>query len=245
MWEVIEVYWQQILVGQYPQGALGGLVLTLILSVLGLVISFPLSVILALCRVSPFKIFRVPATVIVYVVRGLPLVMMIFWSYFLVPLMVGRSISGFTALLCTLIVYEAAYLSEVVRAGIESLPKGQTEAARSLGLSYWKTMIKVILPQALYNMVPSLISQFVSTIKETSLGYVIGVQEMTFSANQINTQLLTKPFEVFMILALVYFSVCFCLTQLAQALERRVTRKRLGIARNNRSKVDDQVLQSL
>ena len=245
MWEVIEVYWQQILVGQYPQGALGGLVLTLILSVLGLVISFPLSVILALCRVSPFKIFRVPATVIVYVVRGLPLVMMIFWSYFLVPLMVGHSISGFTALLCTLIVYEAAYLSEVVRAGIESLPKGQTEAARSLGLSYWKTMIKVILPQALYNMVPSLISQFVSTIKETSLGYVIGVQEMTFSANQINTQLLTKPFEVFMILALVYFSVCFCLTQLAQALERRVTRKRLGIARNNRSKVDDQVLQSL
>jgi polar amino acid transport system permease protein len=244
MWEVIEVYWQQILVGQYPQGALGGLVLTLILSVLGLIISFPLSVILALCRVSPFKILRVPATVIVYVVRGLPLVMMIFWSYFLVPLMVGHSISGFTALLCTLIVYEAAYLSEVVRAGIESLPKGQTEAARSLGLSYWKTMIKVILPQALYNMVPSLISQFISTIKETSLGYVIGVQEMTFSANQINTQLLTKPFEVFMILALVYFSVCFCLTQLAQALERRITRKRLGIARSNRSKVNDQVLQS-
>jgi polar amino acid transport system permease protein len=245
MWEVIEVYWQQILVGQYPQGALGGLVLTLILSVLGLLVSFPLSIVLALCRVSSLKIFRVPATVIVYVIRGLPLVMMIFWSYFLVPLMVGHTVSGFTALLCTLIIYEAAYLSEVVRAGIESLPKGQTEAARSLGLSYWKTMFKVILPQALYNMVPSLISQFVSTIKETSLGYVIGVQEMTFSANQINTQLLTKPFEVFMILALVYFAVCFCLTQLAQALERNITRKRLGLNRSNRSQVNDQVLQSL
>lgn len=243
MWEIIEVYWQQILVGQYPQGALGGLALTLILSVLGLVISFPLSVILALCRVSPIKVLRVPATVIVYVVRGLPLVMMIFWSYFLVPLMVGHTISGFTALICTLIVYEAAYLSEVIRAGIESLPKGQTEAARSLGLSYWKTMIKVVLPQALYNMVPSLISQFISTIKETSLGYVIGVQEMTFSANQINTQLLTKPFEVFMILALVYFSVCFCLTQLAQVLERRITRKRLGINSSKRSEENDPVLQ--
>lgn len=243
MWEIIEVYWQQILVGQYPQGVLGGVALTLILSVLGLLISFPLSVAIALCRVSPWRALRVPATVLVYVVRGLPLVMMIFWSYFLVPLMVGHTVSGFTALLCTLIVYEAAYLSEVVRAGIESLPKGQTEAARSLGLSYWKTMIKVILPQALYNMVPSLISQFISTIKETSLGYVIGVQELTFSANQINTQLLTKPFEVFLILALVYFVVCFCLTQLAQTLEKRITRKRLGVNTVSRSKTNDPVLQ--
>ncbi|HDS0916523.1 TPA: amino acid ABC transporter permease [Pseudomonas putida] len=243
MWEIIEVYWQQILVGQYPQGVLGGVALTLILSVLGLLISFPLSVAIALCRVSPWRALRVPATVLVYVVRGLPLVMMIFWSYFLVPLMVGHTVSGFTALLCTLIVYEAAYLSEVVRAGIESLPKGQTEAARSLGLSYWKTMIKVILPQALYNMVPSLISQFISTIKETSLGYVIGVQELTFSANQINTQLLTKPFEVFLILALVYFVVCFCLTQLAQTLEKRITRKRLGVNTASRSKTNDPVLQ--
>ncbi|MBV7547370.1 amino acid ABC transporter permease [Pseudomonas sp. PDM26] len=243
MWEVIEVYWQQILVGQYPQGVLGGVALTLILSVLGLLISFPLSVLIALCRISPFKLFRIPATILVYVIRGLPLVMMIFWSYFLVPLMVGHTVSGFTALLCTLIVYEAAYLSEVVRAGIESLPKGQTEAARSLGLSYRKTMLKVILPQALYNMVPSLISQFISTIKETSLGYVIGVQELTFSANQINTQLLTKPFEVFMILALVYFVVCFCLTQLAQTLEKRITRKRLGVSSVNRSEANDPVLQ--
>ena len=243
MFEILQVYWQQLLLGQYPQGALGGIALTLILSVLGLVVSFPLSVLLALCRVSPYRVLKVPATVLVYVVRGLPLVMMIFWSYFLVPMVVGHSISGFAALLCTLIIYEAAYLSEVVRAGIEGLPQGQMEASRSLGLSYLGAMRKVILPQALYNMVPSLLSQFVSTIKETSLGYVIGVQELTYSANQINTQLLTKPFQVFAISALTYFLVCTCLTQAARYLERRITRKRLGVP-SQRSLENDPVLQS-
>ncbi|MNM33369.1 putative glutamine ABC transporter permease protein GlnP [compost metagenome] len=244
MLDIIQNNWQQLLVGQFPQGELGGLALTLILSVLGLLISFPLSIGLAFCRISPFPVIRVPATVLVYVVRGLPLVMLVFWSYFLVPILVGKSVSGFTALLCTLVIYEAAYLSEVVRAGIESVPQGQIEAARSLGLSYRKTMLKVVLPQALYNMVPSLISQFVSLIKETSIGYVISVQEITFSANQINTQLLTRPFEVFAILALTYYSVCFCLTQLAHYAERRITRKRLGFNTKNGSKLNDPVLES-
>jgi polar amino acid transport system permease protein len=243
MLEIIEVYWQQLLLGQYPQGALGGIALTLILSVVGLLVSFPLSVVLALCRISPYRAFKVPATILVYVVRGLPLVMMIFWSYFLVPIIIGHSISGFAALLCTLIIYEAAYLSEVVRAGIEGLPKGQMEASRSLGMSYFGAMRKVILPQALYIMVPSLLSQFVSTIKETSLGYVIGVQELTFSANQINTQLLTQPFQVFAISAMTYFLVCTCLTQTARYLERRVTRKRLGTP-SQRGLEHDPVLQS-
>ena len=89
-------------------------------------------------------------------------------------------------------------------------------------------MRRVILPQALYNMLPSMLSQFISTIKETTLGYVINVQELTFAANQINNQLLTKPFQVFFILALTYYVVCFSLTQLAQWLERRIAHKRLG-----------------
>ncbi|MDF3834794.1 amino acid ABC transporter permease [Cupriavidus basilensis] len=244
MFDILRDNWQLLLVGQYPQGPLGGLALTLILSVLGLVISFPISILLAVARVSPWKVFRVPATVIVYVVRGVPLVMLIFWSYFLVPLLVGHGVTGFTTLLCTLIIYEAAYLSEVVRAGIEALPRGQTEAARALGLSYLQTLRQIILPQAIYNMVPSIVSQFVSTIKETSLGYVISVQELTFSANQVNTNLLTRPFEVFLILALIYFAVCFCLTQFAHSLERRVTRRRSGAAASNRSYQNDSVLQS-
>ncbi|GAB7549546.1 amino acid ABC transporter permease [Cupriavidus sp. CuC1] len=220
--------WTLLLIGQYPNGPLGGLAITFILSVLGIVLAFPLSVGLALARISPFGWLRWPATVVVYVVRGVPLIMFIFWVYFFVPLVIGHTVSGFTTMLVTLVIYQAAYLAEIVRAGIEGLPKGQSEAARAVGLSYMQTMRLVILPQALYNMVPAMISQFVSTIKETSLGYVISVNELTFAANQINSTLLTKPFQVFVILAAIYFVLCFTLTQLARFLERRIAQTRAG-----------------
>lgn len=220
--------WALLLIGQYPHGPLGGLAITFVLSLLGLGLAFPLSVCIALARVSPLRWVRAPATVLVYTVRGIPLIMFIFWVYFFVPLLIGRTVSGFTTMLVTLVIYESAYLAEVVRAGIEGLPKGQTEAARAIGLSYMQTNFKVILPQALYNMVPAMISQFVSTIKETSLGYLISVNEITFAANQINNTLLTKPFPVFLILAITYFLLCFSLTQLARSIERRITRKRSG-----------------
>ncbi|MEO8118354.1 MAG: amino acid ABC transporter permease, partial [Rhodoferax sp.] len=190
-----------LLIGQYPHGPLGGLAITFLLSVFGLLLAFPLSVGVALARLSPFAWLRWPATILVYLVRGVPLIMFIFWVYFFVPLLIGQTVSGFTTMLVTLVIYQAAYLAEIIRAGIEGLPKGQTEAARAVGLSYLQTTFKVILPQALYNMVPAMVSQFVSTIKETSLGYVISVNELTFAGNQINSTLLTKPFEVFIILA--------------------------------------------
>lgn len=218
-----------LLVGQYPSGQLGGLAITIILSVLGLALAFPLGVLIALARVSPWAWLRWPATVLVYVVRGVPLIMFIFWVYFFLPAVTGRTVSGFTTMLVTLVTYQAAYLAEIVRAGIEGLPKGQTEAARAVGLSYMQTTTKVILPQALYNMVPAMLSQFVSTIKETSLGYVISVNELTFAANQINNTLLTKPFQVYVILAAIYFVLCFSLTQVARTLERRIAARRAGI----------------
>jgi polar amino acid transport system permease protein len=219
-----------LLIGQYPHGPLGGLAITFILSVLGIALAFPLGVLLALARISPFRVFYWPATALVYVMRGVPLIMVIFWVYFFLPVVLGRPVGGFSTMLVTLVVYQAAYLAEIVRAGIESLPKGQTEAARAVGLSYLQAMRMVILPQALYNMVPAMLSQFVSTIKETSLGYVISVNELTFAANQINSTLLTKPFPVFLILALIYFVLCFSLTQLARHVERRITRRRTGVA---------------
>ncbi|OIQ76130.1 inner membrane amino-acid ABC transporter permease protein YhdY [mine drainage metagenome] len=221
--------WALLLVGQYPNGPLGGLAITLLLSILGLVFAFPLGIILALARVSPIRWLRAPAMTVVYVARGVPLIMFIFWAYFFLPTLIGRTVSGFTTMVVTLIVYQAAYLAEVVRAGIEGLPQGQTEASRALGLSYMQTTFKVILPQALYNMVPAMVSQFVSTIKETSLGYVISVNELTFAANQVNNTLLTKPFQVFVILAGIYFLLCFSLTQFARHLEQRIAGKRLGL----------------
>jgi polar amino acid transport system permease protein len=110
------------------------------------------------------------------------------------------------------------------------------EAARALGNSYMGAMWRVILPQAIYNMLPSILSQFISTIQETTLGYVINVPELTFAASQINNQLLTKPFQVFFILALTYFIVCFSLTEMVRWLERRVALKRSGSAHGKASK---------
>ncbi len=226
--DILRDNWLLLLVGQYPYGPLGGIAATLILSVLGIGLAFPLSVVLALARLSPYAAFRWPVTALVYATRGIPLLMIILWTYFLLPLLIGHTISGFTTMLCTLVLYEACYLSEVVRAGIEALPKGQEEAAKSLGHGYVGGLRFVILPQALYNMLPSMLSQFISTIQDTTLGYVINVQELTFAANQINNQLLTKPFQVFFILAVTYFVVCFSLTEIARRLERRVARRRLG-----------------
>jgi polar amino acid transport system permease protein len=225
---ILRDYGTLLLVGQYPNGPLGGLAITFALAVFGIALAFPLGVLLALARISPFALLRWPATALVYLVRGVPLLMFIFWMYFFVPVLIGRPVSGFATMLVTLVVYESAYLSEVVRAGIEGMQKGQMEAARAVGLTYMQATRLVILPQALYNMIPAMLGQFVSTIKETSLGYVISVNELTFAANQVNSSLLTKPFPVYLLLAIIYFILCFSLTQLARRLERRITARRAG-----------------
>ena len=136
LYEILRDNWLLLLIGQYPYGPLGGIAATLILSVLGIALAFPLSVALALARLSPWIALRWPVTALVYAVRGIPLLMIILWTYFLLPILLGHVVSGFATMLCTLVLYEACYLSEVVRAGIEALPKGQGEAARSLGHGY-------------------------------------------------------------------------------------------------------------
>lgn len=228
MIEILQNNWLLFLVGQYPHGPIGGLAMTLFMATISLALCFPFAIGLALARLSPYRWLRLPATAIVHTVRGLPLIMFIFWTYFFSPLIIGRAVGGVETLVIALVVYEAAYLSEIIRAGIEGLPKGQTEAATSLGLRYWPTTIKVVLPQALHNMLPSMVSQFVSTIKETSLGYVISAHELTFAAAQVNNVLLTQPFEVYGILALTYFALCFALTSLARLIERRISAGRGG-----------------
>lgn len=226
--DIVRDNWLLLLIGQYPHGPLGGFAATLLLSVLGIGLALPVSIAVALARLSHWRILRVPATVLVYVVRGIPLLLIIFWVYFIFPLLLGMQVSGFATMLCTLVLYEGVFLSEVVRAGIESLPRGQMDASRALGHSYLGAMRHVILPQALYNMLPSMLSQFVSTIKDTSLGYIINVPELTFAANQLNNRLLTKPFEVFLILALTYYAVCVTVTRLTGWLEGRIATRRSG-----------------
>lgn len=219
------------LMGQYPSGPLGGILCTLLISVLAIVFAFPVGVLLGLARLSPWRWLSWPAACWVYLLRGIPLMMVVFWTYFCVPLLIGHNISGFSTMLCTLVVYESAYIAEIVRGGIQALPQGQYEASRALGMGHIKALRLVILPQALYNSLPSLVSQLVSIIKDSTLGYVINVPELTYAANQVSNQLLTKPFEVFTIVALSYYIICFSLTWLADKLEQHIARKR----RNERS----------
>lgn len=228
MLELIQEYWLYFLVGQYPKGPLGGLALTIILATLGLILSMPLGLVFGLMRVSSNRWLRLPVTGFIYVVRGMPLLMVVFWAYFFLPSVTGVKTDQFWTMLIVLVVFDAVYLAEIVRAGVQGLPKGQMECARSLGLPYMKAMRTVVLPQGLRNSLPSLVNQFISTIKETSLGYIIGLTEVSFIASQINAQAMTKGAQVFSILALTYFVLCFALSRVAYALERRLVRQGLG-----------------
>lgn len=221
MLELIQEYWLYFLVGRYPEGPLGGLALTVLLASLALVLSLPLGLLLGLARLSPWRALRWPVTLLIQVVRGIPLLLVIFWAYFFLPSLTGHETGQFGTMLAALVIFDAIYLAEIVRAGVQALPKGQLEAARSLGLGYLASMRAVILPQALRHMLPSLVNQFVSTIKETSLGYIIGLSEVAFVASQINGLVLTKPLQVYFLLGATYFFLCFSLSQGAYWLERR------------------------
>jgi len=230
MIDILIDHWQTFLVGPYPQGPLGGVALTIVVALVCIAASLPGALVLALCRTSRYRVLHWPAFAVIQFVRGLPLLMFIFWAYFLLPALMHLTVSALITLICALVIYQSAYLAEVIRSGIEAIPRGQSEAARSLGLGYFGTMRHIVVPQALYNVLPSMLSEFISTIKETSLGYVIGVQELTFAANQVNSLLLVKPVQVYVLLAAIYFVVCFCLTRTARWLEHRTINRRAGIA---------------
>jgi len=225
MIELIQDYWLYFLVGQYPNGPLGGLTLTILLSAAALVLAMPLGLLLGVARVSPFRAVRWPVAALVQVVRAVPLLLVVFWAYFFLPAVTGVKTGQATTMLMTLVLFDAVYLAEIVKAGIQSLPKGQLEGARSLGLSYGQALRLVILPQALRHVSPSLVSQLVATIKATSLGYIIGLSEVSFIATQVNTLVFTKAVEVYIILAATYFILCFGLSRLAFLLERRLNRR--------------------
>jgi polar amino acid transport system permease protein len=222
MADLIDTYWLYYLLGQYPQGPLGGLALTLLLATMALVASLPLGILLGLARVSPLAWLRLPVTGLVFIVRGLPLLMVIFWAYFSLPAVTGHKSTQFGTMLAALVIFDSAYLAEIVRAGIRGVPRGQFDSAASLGFGYYGTMRFIVLPQALRNMLPSLVNQFVATIKETSLGYIIGLTEVSFVAAQINTQVFTRAGEVYLTLGATYFVLCFGLSRVAFLLEARL-----------------------
>ena len=131
-------------------------------------------------------------------------------------------------LIIAIVIYQTAYLGEIIAAGIEGLPKGQMEAAKALGLGYIPTTFKVVLPQALFNVVPGIVNQLTTIIKESSLGSIIAVPELSYAMLQVNSNEVTKPLQIFGILAATYFVLCFALSQATGVLERRVANRRTG-----------------
>jgi polar amino acid transport system permease protein len=218
VWENLSYFF----IGRYPKGTLGGVGLTLYLAVVSLALSFIGGLVLGLLSVSRNRLLRWGSMTVIQTIRGMPLLMVIFWMFFLLPAMLGGGMTAAWTIIVALTLFTSAYMSEIVRAGITGIPKGQMEAAISTGLSHGQAMFYIILPQALRNMIPSFVNQFVSMIKDTSLAFIVGVTELTQIATQINNRTMLYPTEIFLFIAVIYFVMCFAFTELSRWLERRL-----------------------
>ena len=210
-------------------GLWGGLPLTLLLSALSLAACFPLAVLLALGRISDLPVIRSLCTVYVELIRGVPLVSVLFMASFLFPLFMpeGFSIDVLVRVLVAMALFAAAYLSEVIRGGLQSIPRGQYEAAAALGLSYWQTQRKIILPQALATVVPGIMNNFISTFKDTSLVTIVSLYELTGSLDiAVNSDPTWMPYKLegYLFIAAIYFVFCFSLSRYSQWIEQQVNR---------------------
>ena len=194
---------------------------TLRLAVPAIILGFILGIFIGLGRLARSPWLRVPATIYVELFRGVPLVMVIFWFWFIIPVLVGQSLPEYSVALTAFIVFEAAYLGEIVRAGIQSVPRGQAEAATATGLSHARIMRYVVLPQALRNMIPALVTQFIVLFKDTSLASIIGYVDLTKAAQIVNNREI-RPFELYLFIAAIYWLCSYGMSRYARSLERRL-----------------------
>lgn len=197
-----------------------GMLLTLQLTALAVTGGLLLGVILAVARLSPIKPLAWAVEGYVNFLRSMPLILVIFWFYTLVPKLIGRPVSGLYSVLIAFIMFEAAYYSEIIRAGISSVRRGQIAAAMALGLTNVQAMRYVILPQAVRNMVPVLLTQSIVMLQDTSLVYVVGLRDFLTSADIVASRD-NRPTELYMFVALVFLVICFSASRLANRLRRR------------------------
>lgn len=223
-WDIVIDNFPYLLWGAYPKGPLGGMALSILLSVGGIFGAFWIGLAAGLMRLSKRWYIKFLSVIYIEVIRGVPLLMLIFWFYFLAPILLGKTLPEAESALVAFIVFTGAYIAEIVRAGVLALPKGQMEASRASGLTHLQAMRYVILPQALRNMIPSFVNQFVSLTKDTSLAYVIGVVELTRAAVQINNRTLSAPMEIYLTILVMYFVICYVLTALSRKLEKKMAR---------------------
>jgi glutamate/aspartate transport system permease protein len=193
---------------------------TLRLALPAIVLGFVLGIFIGLARLASAPWIRVPATIYVEFFRGVPLVMVIFWIWFIIPQLLRLPIPEYGVALTAFVIFEAAYFGEIVRAGVQSVARGQVEAATALGMTATKTMAYVVLPQALKNMVPSLVTQTIVLFKDTSLASIIGYVDLTKAAQIVNNREI-RPFELYLFIAVVYWICTYSMSLMARRLERR------------------------
>jgi len=212
-----------ILQGLVGIGRFGGG--TLRLAIPAILLGFVIGVILGLARLANRRWVHYPAAIYIEFIRGIPLVMVIFWFWFIVPLILRRPVPEYWIALTAFVMFEGAYIGEIVRAGIQSVPKGQVDAAIATGLSYFQTMWSVVLPQAIRNMIPSLVTQFIVLFKDTSLASIIGMMDLTKAAQTVSQREL-RPFEMYLFIAVVYWVFTYSMSRFSQWLEVRMSPER-------------------
>ncbi len=200
---------------------LQGLWTTIYVSIISIIFSFILGLIFGIVRYSKIPYLSAIVGFIVDIIRNLPLLLIIFFTYFGLP-QLGLITNPVTASIIALVVFEGAMLAEIVRSGIDGIDPGQMEGARSNGMSYGQAMYHVVLPQALRNMIPALLAQFVSLVKDTSLATIIVLPELLYHAQIIYSQNTTYLIPMYVIIAVMYFIVCFCLTRIAAYIDRKL-----------------------
>lgn len=201
---------------------LEGLWVTIYVSAISVVLSFIIGSILGLIRYVKIKYLSMIVGFIIDLIRNLPLLLIIFFMYFGLPSTFGILLNTVTAAIVALTVFESAMLAEIIRSGIQSIGVGQMEAARSNGLTYLQAMWYIILPQAFRNMVPPIVSQFVSLVKDSSLATIILLPELMYHSQIIYGQNTNYMIPMFVALAFLYFVICFLLSRLSKRLARRL-----------------------
>jgi len=198
-----------------------GLLFSLQLTMVACLYGIALGTVLALMRLSGRAWLVLPSAAYVNTMRSIPLVMVILWFFLLIPLLIKRPIGAEVSAFVTFTLFEAAYFAEIMRAGIQSVPRGQLFAAQAVGMDYRQTMSLVVLPQALRNMLPVLLTQTIILFQDTSLVYAIGAYDL-LKGFEVAGKNFNRPVESYLIAAVVYFVICLSLSLLARRLQRKV-----------------------
>ena len=209
----------------------GGLPLTVMLATLSLCLAFPLSVLVALGRRSNLPIIRSICVTYIELIRGVPLISILFMASFMFPLFMpqGMTIDVLVRVVIGITLFAAAYMAEIVRGGLQAIPKGQVEAAATLGLTYWQTQRKIVLPQALAMTVPSMMNNFIAVFKDTSLVTIVSLYELTGAlALAVNSEVEWRPFkiEAYLFITLVYFIFCFSMSRYSLWVEKQLVKSK-------------------